>query len=107
MLRKQDVRPHGHSIGWTTLPKSSKPKINGRYPEDETYRRLQAEKIKEAINTLPEEQKQALYLAYFGGFSHVEIADRLDTPLGTVKTRIRLAMKKLKNHFFQDQILQK
>lgn len=107
VLRKQDIRPHGHSIAWTTLPKSSEPKINGRHPEDETNRKIQSEKIRQAIETLPEEQKQALYLAYLGGYSHREIADRLDTPLGTVKTRIRLAMKKLKHHFFQDQTMQK
>jgi RNA polymerase sigma-70 factor (ECF subfamily) len=107
MLRKQDVRPQGHSIGWAALPSSSEPRINGRYPEDETNRRLQAEKIKKAIDTLPEEQKQALYLAYFGGYSHEEISIRLDTPLGTVKTRIRLAMKKLKHHFYQDRIFEK
>ncbi|MGD2156348.1 MAG: sigma-70 family RNA polymerase sigma factor [Anaerolineales bacterium] len=105
VLRKRDVRPDGHSIGWSVMPKSSEPRINGRYPEEETNLKIQAGKVKKAIDTLPEEQKEALYLAYFGGYSHREIAEKLDVPLGTVKTRIRLAMEKLKYYFLREQIL--
>jgi len=49
-----------------------------------------------AIGTLPPEQREALELAYFGGLSHAEIAAQVAQPLGTVKTRIRLAMQKLR-----------
>lgn len=55
-----------------------------------------------AIAELPEEQRSALSLAYFEGLSHSEIAERLQQPLGTVKGRIRKAMKTLQAHFQYD-----
>jgi RNA polymerase sigma-70 factor, ECF subfamily len=55
--------------------------------------------LSDAIGTLPPEQQEALKLAYFSGLSHSEIAARMAQPLGTVKTRIRLAMNKLRQHF--------
>jgi RNA polymerase sigma-70 factor, ECF subfamily len=48
-----------------------------------------------ALSQLPPAQRQAVELAYFGGFSHQEIATRLACPLGTVKTRVRLGLHKL------------
>ena len=49
-----------------------------------------------AIGELPEEQRRVLELAYFEGLTHVEIAERTATPLGTVKTRVRLGLMKLR-----------
>ncbi|HEY3169969.1 MAG TPA: sigma-70 family RNA polymerase sigma factor [Thermoanaerobaculia bacterium] len=49
-----------------------------------------------AISDLPAEQRRALELAYFDGLTHPEIAERTSTPLGTVKTRIRLGLMKLR-----------
>jgi len=54
-------------------------------------------RLRQAIATLPEEQGQLLRLAYYDDKPHSAIADELDIPLGTVKSRIRLAMKKLKH----------
>ncbi|MEO5954096.1 MAG: sigma-70 family RNA polymerase sigma factor, partial [Nitrospiraceae bacterium] len=50
-----------------------------------------------AMAGLPQAQRQAIELAYYEGLSHVEIAARLNQPLGTVKTRIKLGMSKLRD----------
>lgn len=52
--------------------------------------------VAEALGTLPEQQRLAVELAFFEGLSQSEIAERLSEPLGTIKTRIRLAMTKLR-----------
>lgn len=53
-------------------------------------------RIRWAVGQLPEDQKKALGMAFFWGYSHQEIADLLHEPLGTVKTRIRLGLQKLR-----------
>jgi RNA polymerase sigma-70 factor, ECF subfamily len=52
--------------------------------------------VREAMMTLPVEQRAALELAYFEGLTQTEIAERTQTPLGTVKTRIRTALTSLR-----------
>ena len=49
------------------------------------------------MDTLPAEQRQVIELAYFGGFTHTEIAEMLETPIGTVKGRMRLGLKKMRD----------
>ena len=56
----------------------------------------QAEAVRRALSQLPEEQRRTLVLAYFEGLTQTEIAERLNTPLGTVKTRMRSGMIKLR-----------
>ena len=48
------------------------------------------------MDELPAEQCRVIELAYFGGFTHTEIAEMLDTPVGTVKGRMRLGMEKMR-----------
>jgi RNA polymerase sigma-70 factor (ECF subfamily) len=52
--------------------------------------------IRGALGELPAEQRRVIELAYFGGFTHLEIASMLDTPVGTVKGRMRLGLQKLR-----------
>ncbi len=54
--------------------------------------------IRGALGELPSEQRRVIELAYFGGFTHIEIASMLDTPVGTVKGRMRLGLHKLRGH---------
>src|SRR5215217_9774792 len=63
----------------------------------EVARRDEAETVREAIGTLPSEQSQVIELAYFGGFTHTEISELLDAPVGTIKGRMRLGLKKMRH----------
>jgi RNA polymerase sigma-70 factor, ECF subfamily len=65
----------------------------------ETWRNSQRDQVREALKTLPPEQLKILELAYFSGYTHVEIAELMDLPLGTVKGRMRLGLKKMKDYF--------
>ncbi len=72
----------------------------------ETWRNSQREQVREALSTLPQEQLKILELAYFSGYTHVEIAEILDVPLGTVKGRMRLGLKKMRDYFgSQDMVM--
>jgi RNA polymerase sigma-70 factor, ECF subfamily len=64
----------------------------------EAWRNSQREQVREALRTLPPEQLKILKLAYFSGYTQVEMADLLDLPLGTVKGRMRLGLKKIKDY---------
>jgi RNA polymerase sigma-70 factor, ECF subfamily len=62
----------------------------------EAERRDDARQVRTALDELPTEQRQVIELAYFGGFTHTEIADMLSLPAGTVKGRMRLGLAKLR-----------
>lgn len=64
--------------------------------EEEALRRETAAEIRGALGKLPIEQSEVIELAYFGGFSHAEIAQMLGLPLGTVKGRMRLGLEKIR-----------
>lgn len=55
--------------------------------------------VKDLVSTLKPEQKAILDLVYFKGYTHVEAADELGVPLGTIKTRLRMAIQQLRKHF--------
>jgi RNA polymerase sigma-70 factor (ECF subfamily) len=65
--------------------------------EAEVERRDEAEQVRSALHDLPADQRQVIELAYFGGFSHSQIAAMLKLPAGTVKGRMRLGLSKLKS----------
>lgn len=91
-LRRRKSRP-------VTQIDSSSEKF-GMLPSDETVEHIaeqswQVQQVHQALNEIPDEQRQCLDLAYFRGFTHRQIAEQMNLPMGTVKTRIRLAMQKL------------
>lgn len=63
---------------------------------------LDRQMVEKALAQLPVEQKQAIELSYFGGYTHREIAEKLNIPLGTVKSRIRMGVERLRD-FLKDQ----
>jgi RNA polymerase sigma-70 factor, ECF subfamily len=64
--------------------------------EVEAARREEAREVRDALKTLPEEQVKVIELAYFGGFTHSQIAEMLEEPIGTVKGRMRLGLEKMR-----------
>ena len=64
--------------------------------EAEVIRRDVAHTVRSALARLPAEQRAVIELAYFGGFTHVQIAEMLELPVGTVKGRMRLGLTKLR-----------
>jgi RNA polymerase sigma-70 factor, ECF subfamily len=68
----------------------------GERTDVEVARREEAATVRRALEHLPSEQSQVIELAYFGGFTHTEIATMLETPVGTVKGRMRLGLEKMR-----------
>ena len=89
------------SIDLFQIPSSKMPLDNSL--EENAQAALQSERVRAAISQLPDEQREPLQLAFFKGYTHREIADILDQPLGTVKTRIRLAMGKLRKILLDEE----
>jgi RNA polymerase sigma-70 factor (ECF subfamily) len=63
----------------------------------EVARRDEAQEIHAALKSLPAAQSKVIELAFFGGFTHSEIAEMLETPIGTVKGRMRLGLEKMRS----------
>jgi RNA polymerase sigma factor (sigma-70 family) len=70
---------------------------DGPRVDDEVWSRLRRGRVREALATLPDPQREALTLAYFGGYTQREIAGLTSTPLGTVKTRMLAGMRRMKD----------
>ena len=100
-LRRGRIRPERYSISWSEV--QDDPVDEGASPEEKSELGWQQAAVRAAVASLPADQQQALALAYFKGYSHSEIAKALGEPLGTVKTRIRLAMQKLRE-ILSDQV---
>ena len=94
-LRRRGSRPEQHSVAWAELAPSDEPVLSG--PAEAASLSFEKARVRNAVAQLPPEQRQVLALAYFQGLTQSQIAQVLDLPLGTVKTRIRLGMKKLRD----------
>ena len=64
---------------------------------EDAHRNLDAQRVRKGLDTLTETQRGALELAYFGGYTHREVAVMLDIPVGTAKTRIRDGLIRLRD----------
>jgi RNA polymerase sigma-70 factor (ECF subfamily) len=76
---------------WSTLPDKTTLSSEARWRS-----------LSFAVQSLPQEQRQVIDLAYYKGMSQSEIAEVLGWPLGTVKSRVRAAMQALRQHWFKD-----
>lgn len=95
VLRRQKTRPAVQQVpNWDETIQPAASAKDG--PEEKTQLSMQQARVRAALYQLPADQRTALALAYFRGLTHQQIAGTLDLPLGTIKTRIRLALKKLR-----------
>ena len=95
ILRSRRIRAEGNLAGFSIDDALNLPApANVEYEVEQINRQ---QRVRRAMAQLPEAQRQALAYAYLLGYSHSQIAAALNEPLGTVKTRIRLAMQNLRN----------
>ena len=94
ILRWRKTRPNANGLDWDeTILQDG---LVTRDTEEVAELSFQRERVQAALAQLPADQREALKLAYFNGYSHSQIAEVLKQPLGTIKTRIRLGMQKLR-----------
>ncbi|MEO5886110.1 MAG: sigma-70 family RNA polymerase sigma factor [Anaerolineales bacterium] len=100
ILRWQSLRPEANSLYWEDISVQAGPVIHNL--EDQIEVTLKNEQVRKAVAQLPDEQREALVLAYFKGYTQSQISAALKQPLGTIKTRIRLGMQKLRQLLEED-----
>ncbi len=91
-LRRRGSRAEQRSVRW----ENGIGPAGAEDPADQAETALERQRVRAALASLPTEQREALAMAYFQGCTHSEIAEALGQPLGTVKTRIRMGMLKLR-----------
>ena len=99
-LRRRRVRPHVDSNGWESLEWSA----SKDDPAQEAQNIFERARVREALEQIPTQQRIVLELAFWGGMTQAEIAVHCHSPIGTVKTRMRLGLQKLKQ-LLQESVL--
>lgn len=94
-LRKKKRNIEDRQVSWAESSQQEDQENIG--PEGWVQLRMDQQRVRRALAELPEEQRQAILLAYFHGMTQRQISEHIDEPLGTIKTRIRLGMQKLRS----------
>jgi RNA polymerase sigma-70 factor (ECF subfamily) len=92
IVRATRERPVGEEDGMLLALEDGAPEVH-----DQVAASIEGEATRRALGKLPDGQRQAIALAYFAGLSHSEIADRTGLPLGTVKSRVRLGLQRMRH----------
>lgn len=96
-LRSRRHKTKQRELTWEQAP------VQALYANHDTDLTLVQSQVREALDSLPPNQREVVELLYFGGLSRQEAAERLRTPLGTIHTRLRLAMGKLRAALLPEQ----
>ena len=91
--RAVDIVRHEQRRASATLDETREPEAT---VDDDGWVRLERERVQEALQALPDAQREAIELAYYGGFTQTELAERLEQPLGTIKSRMFAGMTRLR-----------
>jgi RNA polymerase sigma-70 factor (ECF subfamily) len=84
-------------VPWQELPEERMAEASGEpLPDEAVAEKERQERVQTALSQLPPDQREVVTLAYLEGLSHSEIAERLGVPLGTVKSRMRIAYQKIR-----------
>lgn len=90
-------RAHDHQRRHAPRPPTNNARSDPNDPLSDLVSREDAGRLGLALDRLPREQREAIVLAFYGGLTHEQVATRLDLPLGTAKTRIRLGIRRLRD----------
>jgi RNA polymerase sigma-70 factor (ECF subfamily) len=101
LLRRADARLDDYSVDLADV--AYRLEADSDTPEQAVVKGLQASRVRAALTELPDEQQRVVLLAYYRGYTQRQIAEELGLPLGTVKTRVRLAMEKLRVLLAEEQ----
>ncbi len=80
-----------------TAPETEAPEARTGAADEAVWQRLESERVRDALAKLPDQQREVLELAYWGGYTQSELAERLAQPLGTIKSRMFAGLARLRD----------